>query len=499
MLLVLSAAQAHFPFPILQRSVLASRGIPCYSLFADNYHATNKRTPNMDNCAFLRLPRELRDRIYRSLVSVKYTKTPKDVKAGFRSAASRYDWNLDPVILRVNKQIHEEAQEVMARDNDFVVVQPTVDKVEQTEDDLREEDESIIVYSVELWPGKGTMMANVPGERMRIWLGKHGQPVGGSLYVMLVEELRDFCVALSMLMGTYGRYRINGLDAYITLRPAAEGETPRAKKERQDALLQPLSKLRKLGSVQILGVESEVESQYKEQMTRLGYDEDVAYSTINELITSGDQARELGHFDVATAYYQRASEYFHHFVKHERTIFSNPADPLAFEFKIMQHRALNGIEGGNFLDAFECAKIALHLATQLFRIDAPVTDPPIDARGRISKGALRQWNCNWIKSGAARFGQRIKCEDVGRVFYYKSFSERLHYWDEANEQADEDKYTAIGCCLVSETATDANNIIQELLELVMRTIARLRADDGGEEDEWEDEEWEDEEWEDEEN
>jgi hypothetical protein len=452
----------------------------------------------MDNCAFLRLPRELRDRIYRNLVSVKYTKTPKDVKAGLRSAASRYDWNLDPVILQINKQIHEEAKEVMARDNDFVVVQPTVDELEQAEDDLKEEDEAIMIYNVKLWPGKRTMMANIPGERMRIWLGKYGQTVVGSLYVILVEELRDFCIALSISMRPYGRYRIHGLDAYITLRPAAEGDTPRVKKERQDVLLQPLSKLRKLGSIQILGVESEVESQYREQVTCLKFDENVAYSTFNELISSGDQARELGHFHVATAYYQRASEYFHHFAKHERTIFSNPADPLAFEFKIMQHRALNGIEEGNFHDAFECAKIALHVATQLFWIDAPVTDPPIDAKGRISKGALRQWNCNWIKDGAARYGQRIKCEDVGRVYYYKSISEHLHFGDEATEQADEDMYTAIGCCIVSETATNEENIPKELLELDMRTMARLRADDGGEDNEWEDEEWEDEEWEDEE-
>ncbi|KAL2038246.1 hypothetical protein N7G274_008895 [Stereocaulon virgatum] len=42
-------------------------------------------------------------------------------------------------------------------------------------------------------------------------------------------------------------------------------------------------------------------------------------------------------------------------------------------------------------------------------------------------------------------------------------------------QADEDKYTAIGCCIVSEPATSEENIPKELLELDMRTMARLRA------------------------
>ena len=453
----------------------------------------------MDNCAFLRLPRELRDRIYKNLVSAKYIKTPKDAQAGCRSAASRYDWNLDPTILRVNKQIHEETREIMSRDNDFVVVQRTVAELEQTQSDYGEEDEAIMVYNVKLWPGKGTMMANVPGERMRIWLGIHGRTVVGPLYVMLAEELRDFCVGLSSFVDSDGQCRISDIDASITLKPAAEWDTLRVKKERQDALLQPLAKLRFLRSAQILGVESEVEEQYREQMTRLEFDEHVVYNTINELISSGDDARGIGHFDVATAYFQRASEYFHHFAKQARGVFSDPADPLVFEFKIMQHRALNWIEDDNFHDALECAQIALQVANQLFLINAPVTSPPTDANGRISKGALRQWICNCIKDGAERYGQRIKCEDIGRVYYYKSISEHVLLGEEATEQADEDKYTAIGCCIVSETATDEENIPKELMELDIRTMERLGANDGGdlgeedEEDEWEDEEWEDEE------
>lgn len=76
----------------------------------------------MENCHFLRLPRELRDKVYKNLVSVKHTRTPKDPEVGIRSATSRYDWNIDPTILRVSKQINAEAKEIMGLDNDFVVV-----------------------------------------------------------------------------------------------------------------------------------------------------------------------------------------------------------------------------------------------------------------------------------------------------------------------------------------------------------------------------------------
>nr|AUW30932.1 hypothetical protein [Cladonia uncialis subsp. uncialis] len=337
------------------------------------------------------------------------------------------------------------------------------------------------------WPGKASEMVNVPGERMRICFAEQGQSARGPAYVILVEELRDFCVGLSTFTDSAGQYRLKGTEARVTIRQPLAPDNPRARAERERSLLLPLAKLRFLEKVVIQGVKPTVESLYATQMTRQCFDPKLIKYTIEELICSGDSARNIGHFGVANAYYNRASDYFHHFAKHERQVFEHPADPLAFEFKILQHRALNWIEDENFHDALEVANLALHVAMQLFEIDAPTAGPPTDVRGRITKGALRQWKCNAIKDAAGRYGQRIKCEDVGRCYYYKSITEHVLGGDEATEEAEEDKFTAIGCCVVSETVTEEENVPKELLELDMRTMKRLM-DENSEDDEWEDEE-----------
>ena len=437
----------------------------------------------MENCYFFRLPRELRDNIYKNLVSIKHTRIPKKPEDGCRFTTSMYHWNIDPTILRANKQIHDEAKEVMGLDNDFVVIERAAEQLEQTNDDYTEEGASIL----NLWPGKASETVNVPGEKMRICFAKHRQSARGPAYVMLVEELRDFCVCLSTFTDSTGQYRLKGIEACITIRQPLTPETPRARAERERSLLLPLAKLRFLEKVVIQGVKPTVERLYATQMTRPAFDPKLIKYTIEELISSGDSARDMARFDVANTYYHLASLYFHHFAKHEREVFEHPANPMAFEFKILQHRALNWIEDDSFYDALEVATLALRIAIQLFQIDAPTSGPPIDARGRIKKGALRQWKCNAIKDGAARYGQRIKSEDVGRCYYYKSITEHIVGGDKATEEAEEDKFTAIGCCVVSETVTEEENVPKELLELDARTMKRLM-DEDPEDDEWEDEE-----------
>ena len=454
----------------------------------------------MESCHFLRLPRELRDKVYKYLVSVKHTRTPKDPEDGVRSATSRYDWNINPTILRVSKQLNAEAKEIMGLDNDFVVVERAAKRLEQTKDDFMGEDAARMLYNVTLWPGKASETVDVPGERMRVCFAAHGKSATGRAYVMLVDELRDFCVGLSTFTDPAGQYRISGIEARITVHQPLTPETSQARAERQRSLLLPLAKLRFIKNVVIQGVEPPVEALYAKQMTRPCFDPKLVRYTFEELISSGDSASNIGHFDVASVYYYFAADYFHHFMKSEReglVVFEHPADPLAFEFKVLQHRALNWIKDGNFHDAFEAANQALRVASQLFEIDGvgPTAGPPTGVRGRVTKGALRQWRCNNIKEAAARYGQRIKCEDVGRCYYYKSITEHILGGDEAAEEADEDKFTAIGCCVVSETASEEENIPKELLELDMRTMKRLMQEDGVD-DEWEDEEeWVEEGWE----
>ena len=370
--------------------------------------------------------------------------------------------------------------------NDFVVIERAAEQLEQAWDDAIEEDPTIMVYNVELWPEKATEAVNVPGQRMRICFAKHGQSARGLAYVILVEELRDFCVGLSTLRDSSGQCRLKGIEARITIQEPSTPENTRARAERERSLLLPLAKLRFLEKVVFQGVKPTVESLYATQMTRQSFDPKIIKYTIEELISSGDSARDKGLHDVANAYYGNATDYFHHFAKHERQVFEHPADPPAFEFKILQHRALNWIEDDSFYEALEVASLALRIAIKLFEIDAPTSGPPTDARGWIKKGALRQWKCNAIKDGAARYEQRIKSEDVGRCYYYKSITEHIVGGDKATDEAEEDKFIAIGCCVVSETVGE-ENVPKELLELDARTMRRLM-DGDVEDDEWEDEE-----------
>ena len=457
--------------------------------------STTSQTPH--NCSFLLLPLELRDRIYAQLVSIKHTQTPKDVEACLR-CTTFYNWNLNPTILRVNRQINKETQAVMARDNNFVVIERAKD-LEQRPGDAKKEDPTIMVYSVALWPGKPTKKPVVPGERVRIKLERAGASEEDmDAHVILADELRDVCVGLSTFQRPEGKYLTSGLSASINVHKPTYTETAAARDVRERALLEPLQKLRHLAHVSIRGTLPAIEYQISRQLTHPTLDRGLVLTTIDELISTGDQASSNGDHGIATAHYQRASEYFHHSATHERQVFTpSPVDVSAFEFKIMQHRSRNWIEAGNFSDALESAQIALYVANQLFRINSSITTgPPTDANGRTSAAAFRKWTCECIKEGAARNGQRLKCEDIGRCYYYKSISEQVVLGDEATAQADDDKFTAIGCCLVSDTMKDS--VPAELLQLDKRTIEKVSGQNGeegeDEEDEDEREEWADEEW-----
>lgn len=446
-------------------------------------------------CSFLLLPLELRDRIYAQLVSIKHTKTRKDAEACLRSTTF-YNWNLDPTIFRLNRQISHEAKAVMARENEFVVIE-RAKVLEQGRKDVKKEDTAIMVYHVALWPGKATKEPIVPGERMRVQMGgAKNSKTDMAAHVILAAELHDICIGLSTFQGQDGNYRTSGLYCLIKVLPPSYTEDPAARDVRERALLEPLQKLRHFQTVSIEGTLPAVNYQITRQLTHQTFDRDLVLTTIDELITNGDQFSSAGDLDIATAHYQRAQEYFHHAVTHERHVFTHPADFAANEFMNLQHRSLNWILAGNFDDALEAADIALQVANQLFRLNSPMTTgPPTGPGGRITAAAFRKWTCECIKEGAARYGQKIKAEDIGRCYYYKSISEHVLYGDEATAQADEDKFTGIGCCLVSDTMKD--NVPQELLQLDMWTMENLpggctgKGDEEGDEDGWVDEEWED--------
>lgn len=449
-------------------------------------------TPNSES-PFLRLPLEIRNRVYKELLVTSLTKTPKPFLENCRSA-TRYDWNLHPALLATNHQIHDEARSILGTYNEFVVVESAAKELEQRKSDMGQEDTQIMQYRVKLWPGKKCKMGDVPNERMRIWLGKEDSQANGTenkswIYVVLVEELRDLLVGLSIYRGRYGPYRVLGLVAKITVPKPVVEEMQKQRKARERRLLDPVMKLRFLSSVEVEGVTPGRSQAVSDQLRRSIWDRQIVYATFDELLEAGNQAREMGHHTVASGYYRLASDYASHFEEHKRYVFTDPIDPVAFQFKVNLQRSRTWIEAGYFEIAFGAAAVALDAANAIFRRNmSAVGPPPVGADGRVKKGAFRKWTCECIKDGAAKYGQRIKAEEIGAAYYYKSIAEHCAEGNAAIEQAFEDKMVGIGCCAISDTAP--KDCIKELVELEKRTMKRLveegHTDDYGSSDEWED-------------
>ena len=119
---------------------------------------------------------------------------------------------------------------------------------------MKKEDATFFIYNIALWPGKATKKPFVPGERVRIKLGR-GEDLKGDMdaHVIRTEELRDVCVGLSKFLGPNGRYRTSGLSCLVKVLSPPYTETAAARDIRERALLDPLQNLRHFQSVSIEG------------------------------------------------------------------------------------------------------------------------------------------------------------------------------------------------------------------------------------------------------
>ncbi|KAL8641278.1 MAG: hypothetical protein Q9228_001897 [Teloschistes exilis] len=401
--------------------------------------------------SFLSLPLIARDIIYKELLSVNSTKTEKPYPDTCRSS------------------------------NSFIVIECAAPELDQKKGEFGKEDKRIMLFKVTLWPKRCETVA-IPNERMRVWLG-HDDPVGKKkkrktpaskpwFCVVLAEELRNVLAGLAVFQNENGTYRTFGLSARVTMTPTKAEETESKRTTREAKLLDPLLNFRFLKSMKIEGASDDNMRYISEQVCRQKWDNYQVYSTITALIQAGDNCFGLGHHDAASGYYNRAHDYAIHFISNEKQIIIHPADPVAFLFKINLQRARNWIEQDNFEDAIDATQCALSAAEMLSQTNEPsVGPPPLDEHNGISRGRFRQWTCECIRDGAAKFGQRIKAEDIGCAYHYRSIT----------EQAIEGRAIGIGCCVISDAAP--KDAPRPLLELDMRTMQRLRIHDS--DDEWE--------------
>lgn len=420
---------------------------------------------------FLNLPQEIRDKIYTNLLSIPNNRTPKSREDGLRSSFL-YDWNLHPAILATNHQIYDEAFAVFRGSNQFVMIKCATQALSPTAIQTVEEDIGLMRYNVSYWPRKNNNGdAKVPGGRMTIWLEEEkdldkDEPPPIDVYVLQVSELHNFFTSLSIATHSSGSYCTEGIAAIVVLySPTLTKEDAAATDRRELSLLHPMMQLRHLSSVHIVGAAPGHALVAEAFITKPAFEPTLISKTLDELITEGDSARQQEEYDVANAYFQRAHEYLHHFMemgpRSDSNSFLDPAEPLAYEFNIMRHRALNLIEDDLFDDAIESCKIALEIINLVFGTGSK---PGTNAM-------TRQRNCQMIRQGAERLRQHIKCEDVGRCYYYKSIAGRLT--GNGEEEAQKDKLMAIGCCIVSDTVKEGEDIPRELLQLEMRTMHRF--------------------------
>ena len=398
-----------------------------------------------------------------------------------------------------------EARDVLAM-NEFVVVERAATELQQKLEDMPAENEMFMRYRVKIWPGKGSKAVDVPGERMRVWLGKDKQSTSGAqdstskvdIFVVTVGELSGFMTELSIFQGREGTYRTSGLTARVRLNAPRTEETPEAKKDRETYLLEPLKVLRFFKSATIEGASIGISAQTTQKIKSQGFDGDQFAETFGGMLGAGDRAQKDDLRSVANSWYQRAQTYLEHFISHQAQVFLHPADPTSFLFTIFQHRSLNYIESRDFENALRAANGALALAETTFAYAlADFGGPPTDPQGRTGADALRKWQCDRFRAGSERTGGRIRLTDMGRCFYYRGLAEPQVYEPRVGNQADGGRM--LGLALAVDDCASGENVPKELLDLDERIMSKDLDDDhthdqssDNEDDDDDDDAWEDE-------
>ena len=430
----------------------------------------------MTNSRFLALPRELRDQIYENLLKIDCTRTEKPIRYGTISAISSYDWNLQTAILRVNRQIHDEAVEMLAQ-NDFVVLETPDKDLDKTSEDYTVCDGVSTRYDVTLRPsilGKGL---ELPGERLRIWPQRKEEWDAEFYYVLLLEELPCFCLALWML----DRKRlIRNPDqrfyrhARIQIRLSPDSEAWRTE-EKISRLLEPLWHFRCLENIMVKGIQT-IAAPYLLQMIEYFLEQDVDPFFVSEIVKyfihCGDRASAMGYNHVATTYYQRAANSLQ-----QCKGYFNATIERFIIFRIMRRRAFNWIESDRFIEALEAASAAIGTAVSLCVQMNPNSPPGNGNDSDYSTSiAYRDWFREGIDLVPESDKHRLACEDVGRCYYYKAICERICYKPDEERFARESKLMSREFYRMHTTASEIDSIVRELKELEQRTLKRVRPD-----------------------
>lgn len=302
--------QAHNP--VRDTEILSARLLSCDGQMA---------------CLFLdKIPLEIRDEVYSYLLSIDYTKRPvgDDEKPSRvkRGLGCGHLYDLQPAVLRTNKQINKEARRFLYNDNLFVLVKyPHVESL-----DL-------------LWTEELTLLAAEEDEvrsfrsalriSLHVDLCIHGNDNMRltSQFVIAANDLSVFCSilkkidnegpgllsSLKLILQVYPLFQLD-VDAFAYTGPSSRvSRSPRSLAQ-QRRLLEPFATLRSM-TLEIADVDGETQyidvqlmEDIKERAGRPPYSMKEVLDTSARIKEQGNQAFRAGDFAHANTLYKSALE-----------------------------------------------------------------------------------------------------------------------------------------------------------------------------------------------
>ncbi|KAK8227071.1 hypothetical protein HDK90DRAFT_494058 [Phyllosticta capitalensis] len=426
--------------------------------------------PPTDRSPFMEMPREIREEIYGYLVVADRTK--ESYTAGLPRLPK---WGLFTEILCVNRQIQEEALGVLRRQNKFVVVERATRKLKSTPQDRHEE-----FPDSPIWIGRAKPEAKkIPGEVMRIHFAENSNavvdPKSIDYFILLVEELDLLCINLSRFV-TGGMYRTNGMVCTIQVAPPPESEPKVVALRREEALLNPVSRLRAFAKVDIQGASSAKAKSTVMQMKRREQTSIEAVKTCFHVLRNAEAYHRIGRFEASLTYAVWGTFLFNFYASElfPREMKSQPlSTPIMMRLFLQQ--ALNSLHIGDYEGALEYGDEGVRFARVAGRVPEWREYPRMAEQGHVVKrGEFMNWatttTLDRLKMGPNNGA--ITPVDVAQAFWYRAMA--MYLMDKGGITEETDRMFCISlldCAGKVDVANELLSLSEDLEEKLENTTA----------------------------
>ena len=429
-----------------------------------------------DPPSLLQLPSELRIEIYRNLLCINRTRQQKPLSES-QLSTSRYRWNLHTAILATCRQINDEARTILIRENSFVVFECATRSLDQ----INAKYVDTFPPGLKLWSGKKQKKVPITSQVMKVRLQKcqRYKPTRCSIYVVLEDEVLDLCAGLATYHRPVYGCRVAELSLHVVIGPWQAKESSETQASREATLLRSVMALRNVAEVEVEGAARELARDVSFRLSRQLHSKPIVSQAVTGLFSAGDNAFDIGDYTAALGYYCRASDYYI-YCAGQGGYLTDTGDWLVFSLTLNQKRARSQLEIQDFQSACFEMHANIFIATGEFLTQDPkptegvlwpvthkIILPSMSEEENSTEEDRRRWKCKRLQEAAARFKQRITCEDIGRCYMYRSIALRCTT-DKSPSLAAEDRLMSLACC--DHSSTSGDDYINELLELERRMM-----------------------------